>query len=108
MKLTPTRVANLKPGDVAWDEALPGFGIRVGTLKRSWLFQYRTPRTGKSHRMTLGTFPATPLAAASSRAIDTRTAVERGGNPAEERAQKRQTPTLCSSSTELGPFGALS
>ena len=58
LRLTKQKVEGIKPIDsdiVVWDEALPGFGVRVKkTGVRSYVVQYRNRRTGNSQRMTLG------------------------------------------------------
>jgi integrase len=46
-KFTKNNVATLTPragkeaDDIAWDESLPGFGIRFRATKKSWICQYR-------------------------------------------------------------------
>ncbi len=50
IRLTKQKVEGIKPGDrdiVVWDEALPGFGVRVKSSGvRSYIVQYRNRRTG--------------------------------------------------------------
>jgi hypothetical protein len=58
LKLTKTVVESLEPStqeQVVWDEALPGFGLRIKpTGVRSYIVQYRNRHTGASKRMTIG------------------------------------------------------
>ncbi len=97
LRFTRSCLENLEPCDkgelFAWDSGLPGFGLRVGRRRKSWLVQYRD-RSGRTRRLSLGSFPVTPLKEARARAIEVLAAVERGEDPAEKRAHERQTPTL--------------
>ena len=46
-----------------WDEAVPGFGLRVSDAnRRSWVLMYRLK--GDQKRWTFGTYPAMALATA--------------------------------------------
>src|SRR5262249_48062603 len=58
-KLSHRTIETLKPG-MYWDATLPGFGVRVGKGRRTWLIRYRSG--GKNPRHTLGHFPAMGLA----------------------------------------------
>ena len=79
IKLTPTRVENLKAPEtgelLAWDKTLPGFGVRVGRRRRTYILQYRF--VGRSRRLKLGTFPALSLSAARAKAAEALARVER-------------------------------
>ena len=49
-----------KPYVIVWDEALPGFGLRVNEGgSRQWVVQYRA--AGKTKRETIGRVDAIPL-----------------------------------------------
>jgi hypothetical protein len=48
---------------------------------RSWCFHYRSPRDGKRARATIGTYPATSLAAARGKALEARGHVDAGNDP---------------------------
>lgn len=68
-----------------WDEALPGFGLRVsGSGRKSWQVMYRA--AGRKRRMTLGRYPALSLEIARDAAEDALREVARGRDPAAERA----------------------
>ena len=46
-----------KPDQTLWHTGTPkGFGLRVRRGRQDWVFQYRSPETGKSRKMTLGAF----------------------------------------------------
>lgn len=65
-----------------FDEVVSGLCLRVtphGT--KSWSCLFTSPRDGKRARITLGTYPATSLAAARGRALEARSAVEDGADP---------------------------
>lgn len=65
-----------------FDETVQGLALRVTEQgHRSWCFHYRSPRDGKRARATLGTYPATSLAAARGKALEARGHVEEGKDP---------------------------
>ena len=65
-----------------FDVTVRGLALRV-TEKghRSWCFHYRSPRDGRRARATLGTYPATSLAAARGQALEAKAEVETGRDP---------------------------
>jgi integrase len=65
-----------------FDEQVRGLALRVTERgHRSWCFHYRSPRDGKRARATIGTYPATSLAAARGKALEARGHVEAGNDP---------------------------
>lgn len=65
-----------------FDDTAQGLALRVTeTGHRSWCFHYRSPRDGKRARATIGTYPATSLAAARGKALEARGYVEDGQDP---------------------------
>jgi integrase len=65
-----------------FDETVPGLALRVTEHgHRSWCFHFRSPRDDKRARATLGTYPATSLAAARGKALEARGHVEAGQDP---------------------------
>jgi integrase-like protein/Arm domain-containing DNA-binding protein len=58
MKLNESNIAKVrklaagKPDHVEWDEALPGFGLRIRDGRASWIAQYKL--AGQQRRVTLG------------------------------------------------------
>jgi integrase len=70
-------------GRTDWfDETVQGLALRVTEGgHRSWCFHYRSPRDGKRARATIGTYPATSLAAARGKALEARGLVEAGNDP---------------------------
>jgi integrase len=65
-----------------FDEKTPGLALRVSNRgRRSWTFLFTSPKDQKRARATLGTYPATSLAAARTRAIEAREHLEAGRDP---------------------------
>jgi integrase len=65
-----------------FDTTAQGLALRVTEQgHRSWCFHFRSPRDGKRARATLGTYPATSLAAARSKAMEARGHVDAGQDP---------------------------
>ena len=71
-----------------WDTAFPGFGVRVTPNERkSFVLMYRT--NGRKRRLTIGTYPALTLANAREKAREALRQIDRGIDPADEKAAKR-------------------
>ena len=65
-----------------FDTTAQGLALRVTEHgHRSWCFHYRSPRDGKRARATIGTYPATSLAAARGKAIEAKGHVDAGQDP---------------------------
>jgi integrase len=65
-----------------FDETVPGLALRVTEQgHRSWSYLFTSPRDGKRARTTIGTYPATSLAAARGKALEARGHVEAGRDP---------------------------
>ncbi len=99
VRLTKQKVEAIKPADseiVVWDEALPGFGVRVKKSGvRSYVVQYRNRRTGHSQRMTLGQHgPRLTFHQAKRQARLILADATRGADPIGERRDARHAPTM--------------
>lgn len=95
--LNAKTVAALKPHPERqidyWDTAFPAFGIRVAPSgKKTWTLMYRFNR--RQRRLTLGTFPATSLADARDLAEEALRSLEKGHDPAVEKAAARDADTF--------------
>ena len=65
-----------------FDETVSGLALRVTAQGyRSWSYLFTSPRDGKRARATIGTYPATSLAAARGKALEARGHVEAGKDP---------------------------
>jgi integrase len=76
-----------------WDTDITGFGLRVhakGT--RSFFYDYRLNGSGK--RISIGKYPAWNAARARVRAKELRQLVDKGGDPAGEKRERREAPTM--------------
>ena len=88
MRFSPQAVSSLtipadKPYHIEWDEALPGFGVRINPKGKVWVVQYRAG--GKSRRETIGRVDAIPLNAARETARKTLARVQLGSDPHAEK-----------------------
>lgn len=81
---------------IYWDNALPGFGLRVKTTGvKSFVVQYRNRQTGRSKRKTLGKYgPTLSLHAAREMARALLADVVRGGDPVAKAQSLRQSPRM--------------
>ena len=96
-KLTNRSVAAIKPGDgdiVVWDDELPGFGLRVKPSGvKSYILQYRN-RHNVSRRYTLGRHGVIGPEKARVKAKSFLAGIEDGADPAAERREAREAPTV--------------
>jgi integrase len=93
MLLTDIVVRNLtKPGRYT-DDQTKGLHLWVKSNgKRYWIFRFTI--NGKRFGQSLGGYPSVPLRQARAKAVEVRTLVNRGVNPAEERKQSRAETEL--------------
>jgi integrase len=77
------------------DVRAAGLAFRVTTKDaRSWCFRFRDPRSGKTTRATIGSYPDVSLAVARKRADAMRQQVAGGENPVEIKRRERELATL--------------
>lgn len=76
----------------AWDTVAAGLGLRVSKTRRAWVFRYSLG--GRDRRMTLGQYHELGLEDARQRAVELRGQVDRGQDPADEKAAVSGDPTL--------------
>ena len=98
-KLTKTFVEGIPTADqdvVVWDDALPGFGVRVKPSGiRSYIVQYRSRSSGASKRLTIGQHgPLLTFDQAKRQARTILADAMRGQDPVEERRSARKAPTM--------------
>jgi integrase len=93
--LTDISIRNLKanPGErlEAWDEKVPGLGIRVSsTGTKSFVLLYRIG--GQAKRMTLGRYPVVSLADARKLATEALYKISHDQNPQQDKEDARSFP----------------
>ncbi len=77
----------------AWDTEVTGFGVRAyASGVKSFFLNYRL--NGREKRHTIGAFPTWSVAAARERAKELRKQVDGGDDPAGERRERREAPTV--------------
>src|SRR6516164_11515091 len=64
-----------------FDSKTPGLALRVSDAHKGWTFTFTDPADGKRARMTLGSYPALPLAAARTKAEQARHSLQDGIDP---------------------------
>ena len=83
--LTDRFIAGLKPQDKPqdfFDTKAKGLNLRVTPSGvKAWSVMYTSPKNGKRARLSIGTYPASPLATARTRAIEAHGHVESGVDP---------------------------
>ncbi|MCL4683215.1 site-specific integrase [Myxococcota bacterium] len=98
VKLTKGRVERIEVALGAreafgWDDAVPGFGVRVlPSGRRSYIVQYFTK--GRTRRLTLGPHGVYTVEQARKRAASLLASVREGGDPSAERHAARTAPTV--------------
>jgi integrase len=87
--------AEIRPTDYfIWCSEMPGFGVRIyPSGKRGYLAQYRVD--GRTRRVKIGLHGVLTVDQARTEAIGHLASVAKGGNPAEDRATRRQGVTVC-------------
>src|ERR1700724_3504423 len=98
-KLSKTVVERIKATDqdvVVWDNALPGFGVRVKPSGvRSYIIQYRNRKTSASRRLTIGQHgPLLTFDQAKKQARAMLADAMRGEDPVEIRKTARRAPSI--------------
>ncbi|SCB48417.1 Site-specific recombinase XerD [Bradyrhizobium shewense] len=95
-KLTKRFVDSLEAKDTdyfAWDEELPGFGVRTWISgRKTYVAQYR--KAGRSRRVKIGAHGALTVEEARKEARVILGDVARGEDPAEDRATRRKSITV--------------
>jgi hypothetical protein len=99
VRLTNEFIADIevpKSGAVTWwddDPKVRGFGVRVyAGGARSFFINYRLD--GRERRYTIGAFPRWSASAARDRARELRKRVDAGGDPAGEKRERREAPSV--------------
>jgi integrase len=94
MKLTAQTIRTItapagKADFIAWDDAMPGFGLRLRGDKKTWVIQYRIGQ--QQRRESLGALSKVTLEAARTIARTRFAQVQLGTDPGAEKAKARET-----------------
>jgi integrase len=88
-----------KGSNTIWDTDITGFGLRIFAPTRrnpgdarSFFINYRS--AGIERRLTIGDFPVWSAKAAREKAKELRKQIDDGGDPARERREAREAPTV--------------
>lgn len=85
ISLTDRFVAAAKPTLEAqtdyFDATVPGLALRVSKRHRAWTFNYTSPKDAKRARVTIGSYPALPLAVARRKALEAKGLIQDGKDP---------------------------
>ena len=82
------QAVKLKPGEIAWDGDLAGFGVRLHPSgRRAWQVQYNIGR--RARPMSLGLIEGLPASRARSMAVEILAKVKLGQDPAADRRKVR-------------------
>src|SRR5215471_14813401 len=73
-----------------FDEQVSGLALRVALGHKAWSFHFTSPGNGKRARLTFGSYPATSLGVARTRATEARALVEEGKDPRSAEADTLQ------------------
>jgi integrase len=73
-----------------FDEQVSGLALRVAEGHKAWSFHFTSPGNGKRARLTFGSYPATSLCAARTRANEAKALVEDGNDPRSTEADTLQ------------------
>lgn len=96
MKFTKSALDGFRPAEkerLLFDEAQPGFGLRIApTGRKSFFIQYRA--NGRTRRLALGKYGVLSLAQAKAIAKVKLVEVAQGADPSAERHRSKSMPTL--------------
>jgi integrase len=80
---------------ITFDDGVPGFGIRITPNgSRVFVLAYRRKDDGKQRRFNIGSFGAWTTTQARAEAARIKREVDSGGDPAGERQEAREAPTI--------------
>lgn len=93
-KLTKRRVDAARPGETIWDGEIRGLGLRVfASGARAYVLKYRRGSVQRWHTIGLHGSPWTPEAARKE-GLRLKRLVDKGRDPATEKAEEREAETL--------------
>ena len=94
-ELSADRIRRAQEPGLIWDAdpKVPGFGLRIGRGgAKSFFLNYHLD--GRERRLTIGRWPTWSVEAARERAKELRRAIDNGHDPAGEKRERRDAPTV--------------
>jgi integrase len=92
--MVPPATGRITVWDGGHDKAITGFGVSISAGgKRSFFLNYYDA-AGRERRKTIGAFPLWSVDAARDEAKELRKRIDRGEDPAGEKRERREAPTI--------------
>lgn len=67
MDFDPRKVKSALPGSIMLFESYPGLRLHVSETRRSWIYRYKSPKTGGMRQIRIGAWPALSFGEAVSK-----------------------------------------
>jgi len=89
MDFDPRKVKSALPGSIMLFESYPGLRLHVSETRRSWIYRYKSPKTGGMRQIRIGAWPALSFGEAVSKWSAYRSLRDAGEDPAQIKQDAR-------------------
>lgn len=89
MDFDPRKVKSALPGSIMLFESYPGLRLHVSETRRSWIYRYKSPKTGGMRQIRIGAWPALSFGEAVSKWNAYRSLRDAGEDPAQIKQDAR-------------------